>query len=252
MYCQRRIAVVVPAFHEERLIARMLRRIPAYVDSIIVVDDASDDSTSEAARQVQDPRLTLLRHPRNRGVGAAIATGYEYALCTGHEVLAVMAGDDQMHPDDLEAVIRPVAVGLADYVKGNRFIHPESRRMPALRRLGGELLSAATRCATGLQVSDTQCGYTALSSRAAALLPLEQLWPRFGYPNDLLGMLGSRGFIVREVPVRPVYADERSGMHALHVPKILFLLLRRRWLERSARARPKTQDPIARSTKRSA
>lgn len=253
MLHQRRIAVVVPAFREARLLGRTLRRIPAFVDAIVVVDDASDDPTSEAARGVADARVTLLRHLDNRGVGAAIVTGYRHALSAGHDVLAVMAGDDQMHPDDLEAVVAPVALGLADYVKGNRFLHPEASRMPLLRRFGGEILSAATRLATKLSVTDCQCGFTAIAREAAARLPLDELWPRFGYPNDLLGMLASRNFVVQEVTVRPVYADEQSGIRVRHAAIILGLIVRRRWLEAARQGRrAEAQDEMARSTSSSA
>jgi hypothetical protein len=150
-----------------------------------------------------------------------------------------MAGDDQMHPDDLEAVIAPVALGQADYVKGNRLIHPDARRMPAPRRYAGRVLAFATRRTTGLRVGDTQCGYTALARGAATKLPLSELWPRYGYPNDLLGLLAGGGFIVREVPVRPVYADEKSGIRPWHALTVLKVLLRRRRLEgrRSGRHR---------------
>jgi glycosyltransferase involved in cell wall biosynthesis len=221
-----RVAVVVPAYREERLIARMLRRVPAYVDAVYVVDDASPDATAEAARSVGDARVKLLRHGENRGVGAAIVTGYRAALGDGHDVLAVMAGDDQMHPDDLEPLVRAV-LGGADYAKGNRFVHAEARRMPLARRAGGRFLAAVTRRASGLAVSDTQCGFTALSARAAQRLPLQELWPRYGYPNDLLLLLAARRLLVVEVPVRPVYADERSGLRPWHVVKILGVIGRR-------------------------
>lgn len=237
-----RLAVIVPAYREERLIARMLRRVPAAVDAVYVVDDASPDGTRDAALAVSDPRVRVVSHASNRGVGAAIATGYLAALADGHDVLAVMAGDDQMHPDDLAPLVRAVLAG-ADYAKGNRFRHPESRRMPFARRAAGELLSAATRFATGLAVSDTQCGYTALSARAARLLPLDELWPRYGYPNDLLGMLAARGFTVTEVPVRPVYADERSGVRPWHAATVLAVIARRVLRERSTTARAALPSP---------
>jgi glycosyltransferase involved in cell wall biosynthesis len=221
-----RIAVVVPAYCEERLIARMLRRVPSYVDRIYVVDDASPDGTLAAARGVTDPRVVLVRHAQNRGVGAAIVTGYRAALADAHDVVAVMAGDDQMHPDDLEPLVRAV-LGGADYAKGNRFIHPEARRMPLARRWGGGFLSAVTRRATGLPIGDSQCGFTALSAGAAGALPLDELWPRYGYPNDLLLLLAAGGLCVVEVPVRPVYADERSGLRPWHVVRILSVIARR-------------------------
>jgi glycosyltransferase involved in cell wall biosynthesis len=244
-----RIAVIVPAYREERLIARTLGRMPAYVNAIYVVDDASPDGTLAAARAGGDPRVVCLSHPHNRGVGAAIVTGYRAALAGGYEVLAVMAADDQMHPDDLEPLVRAIVDG-ADYAKGNRFVHAESRRMPWPRRLAGEALSAVTRLATGLRVSDTQCGYTALSARAARALPLDELWPRYGYPNDLLGMLAARRLSVAELPVRPVYADEDSGVRPWHALSVLAVISRRWWRERPRRrlaARSHAPDaPIAR------
>jgi glycosyltransferase involved in cell wall biosynthesis len=221
-----RIAVVVPAYREERLIARMLARVPAYVDAIYVVDDASPDATLEAARRARDPRVKLLRHAENRGVGAAIVTGYRAALADAHDVLAVMAGDDQMHPDDLEPLVRAVLAG-ADYAKGNRFVHDDAAKMPRARRVGGGFLSAVTRLATSLPVSDSQCGFTALAASAARALPLDELWPRYGYPNDLLLLLAARRLRVVEVPVRPVYADEQSGLRPWHVVKILGVIARR-------------------------
>jgi glycosyltransferase involved in cell wall biosynthesis len=221
-----RIAVIVPAYREERLLGRMLARVPGYVDGIYVVDDASPDGTFDVARATGDPRVHALRHPANQGVGAAIVTGYRQALADGHDVLAVMAGDDQMHPDDLGPLLRAVLAG-ADYAKGNRFRHPDARRMPFARRVGGEGLSLVTRRATGLSLGDSQCGFTALSARAALRLPLAELWPRYGYPNDLLLMLAAEGMRVVEVPVRPVYADESSGLRPWHAVAILGVIARR-------------------------
>lgn len=232
-----RVAVIVPAYQEERLIGRMLGRMPAFVDSIIVVDDASTDRTSEHASRAGDGRLTLLRHAQNRGVGAAIVTGYERALSDGADLLAVMAADDQMDPAELPLLLERVWGGGADYAKGNRFLHPEAARMPRLRRLGSSLLSALTRSATALDVDDCQCGFTVLSSSAARRLPLGELWPRYGYPNDLLGMLAAEGLRVAEVPVRPVYADEGSGLRPYHVFTIAGVIARRWHRSRPKRAR---------------
>lgn len=203
------------------------------MDCIHVVDDGSDDGTDLAILAVVDPRIELLRHTTNRGVGAAIVSGYLRALDRGSDVLVVMAGDDQMHPDDLPSLLGPLVSGGADYVKGNRFVHHDQGDMPRARRIGGKFLSFATRCATGLGVSDSQCGYTALRASAAHRLPLSRLWPRFGYPNDLLGMLAARGMLVTDVPVRPVYADERSGIRAWHLLVILFVIVRRFFIERT-------------------
>lgn len=231
-----KIAVVVPAHDEERLIARTLATIPTRVDAVYPVDDASTDATWAAIQSVRDARIRPLRHTVNRGVGSAIVSGYQAALADAADVLVVMAGDGQMDPDDLSALVEPVLCGRADYVKGNRFVHPERRRMPITRRAGGALLSSLTRVATGLAVDDTQCGYTALSARAARSLPLSELWPRYGYPNDLLGMLAEQGLRVAEVPVRPVYADERSGIRPWHVLTIAGIVGRRYLRSRLDRA----------------
>ena len=242
MRAEKSIAVIVPAYREERLIVRTLASIPAWVDGVYPVDDASPDGTWQQIQSLDDPRIHPLRHAENRGVGAAIASGYVRALADGADVLAVMAGDGQMDPADLRAVVDPVIRGEADYVKGNRFVHPERRRMPLARRAGGALLSALTRAATGLDVDDTQCGYTAISARALRAIPLEELWPRYGYPNDLLGLLAAGGLGVREVPVRPVYADEKSGLRPWHVG-VIVAVIARRFVRREAAATLRSSSP---------
>ncbi|MEB2310949.1 MAG: glycosyltransferase family 2 protein [Sorangiineae bacterium] len=226
------VAVVVPAYREERLLGRTLGRLPDFVDHVVVVDDASPDGTLAVARSCRDTRVRVLRHEQNHGVGAAIVTGYRSALEARAELIAVMAGDDQMHPDDLAALLEPVASGRADYAKGNRFLHPDRRVMPLERRAGGMLLSALTRVATGLTIDDSQCGFTVAHAEALRAVPLEELWPRFGYPNDLLGMLAARGLRAVDVPVRPVYADERSGIRPWHFATVAGVVARRWWLER--------------------
>jgi glycosyltransferase involved in cell wall biosynthesis len=222
-----RTAVTVPAYNEERLILTTLAGMPPEVDAIYVVDDASSDDTWRVLGEVTDPRVRCIRHPHNRGVGAAIVTGYEQALRDGAQLLVVMAGDAQMDPADLPSLVAPVLDGTADYCKGNRFVHANRRAMPRLRRWGGKGLALLTRVCTGLAVDDTQCGYTALSARCARDLPLHTLWPRYGYPNDLLALLAQRGWRVAEVPVRPVYASETSGIRAWHALLIAGLIVRR-------------------------
>jgi glycosyltransferase involved in cell wall biosynthesis len=222
------IAVVVPAHNEERLLPRALAQVPAYVDLVIVVDDGSTDGTARAAGSARRP-VVLLRHPCNRGVGAAIVTGYREALRRGADVVAVMAGDAQMDPRDLPRLLRPIALGGADYVKGDRFSWPRSfRKIPWWRFLGGLALSYLTRLTSGYWfLRDAQCGYTAISREALEVLPLSRLYPRYGYPNDLLGWLNACGLRVRQEPVRPVYGDETSGIHPLGIiPRLAWVLVR--------------------------
>ncbi len=135
MYRQLRIAVVIPAFNEAQAIGAAVATVPDFVDDVIVIDDASSDDTSARAEAVGDGRAEVIRHDENRGVGAAIVTGYRRALARGADVAVVMAGDGQMDPADLPTLLAPIAAGTADYVKGNRFLHPAVwREMPTARR----------------------------------------------------------------------------------------------------------------------
>src|SRR5438045_6530095 len=120
MFDGKRVAVVVPAHDEEHLIGTTLAGMPAFVDRIYVVDDGSTDATVARARAVADPRVELIVHEHNRGVGAANVTGYQRALAAGDEVVAVIAADNQMDPADLETLVAPVARGEVDYDKANR------------------------------------------------------------------------------------------------------------------------------------
>ena len=232
MYRQLRLCVVIPAFNEEDAIAAAVASVPDFVDLIVVVDDASGDATCERATgAASDP--TLLRHPVNRGVGAAIVTGYRWALEHGADVAVVMAGDGQMDPADLPALLDPIAEGRADYCKGNRFAHREIFiQMPAIRVVGNAALSVATKVTSGYRhVFDSQCGYTAITSEALERLQLEKVFPRYGYPNDMLAHLFRANARVVDVPVRPIYGPTwKSGVrwHTAVYP-VGFVLLKSWW-----------------------
>ena len=245
MYHGLRLAVVVPAYNEADRIAATLAGIPDYVDLVIVVDDASADATAERAGSSGRPNLHVLRHPHNCGVGAAISSGYRLALQRGCDVAVVMAGDGQMDPADLPALLQPIVAGEADYSKGNRFAHAEIlRAMPRLRLLGNVVLSLLSRAASGYwQIFDSQCGYTAVTQRALRAIDLDRLYPRYGYPNDLLTRLSVAGLRVVDVPVRPIYGpDWRSGIGLkTAIYPVLFVVLRSllwRQLQRLRRAAP--------------
>jgi len=224
------LTVVVPAYNTGARVAGVVATMPPAVDRVVVVDDASTDDTPAHLAACADPRVEVVRHPENRGVGAAIATGYQRALAAGAELIAVMAGDGQMHPDDLVPLATPVALAVADYAKGNRLAHPDCLRvMPWTRLAGNVALSALTRAATGAaHVGDSQCGYTVVSARALRRFDVTRLWGRYGYPNHLLGALTQAGLRVVDVTVRPVYAGERSGVRLrdalVTVPRVLALV----------------------------
>jgi hypothetical protein len=168
-------------------------------------------------------------------VGAAIATGYARALAVGADVTAVMAGDGQMDPADLPRLLAPVVAGDADYAKGNRFAWPGGWRvMPPVRLAGSVILSLLTRVASGYwHLFDSQCGYTVASRGALAAIGPEQMFARYGYPNDLLARLATAGARVVDVPVRPVYGPAwRSGMRPGRLALPLLGLLARAFARR--------------------
>jgi glycosyltransferase involved in cell wall biosynthesis len=238
MFRGHRIAVVVPAYNEADKIARTVRSIPGFVDHVIVVDDGSADGTARLALRSQRRGLEVLSHERNRGVGAAIATGYRRAYQAGANVTAVMAGDSQMDPADLATLVGTVVDGAADYAKGNRFAWPGiTRVMPFHRLAGNVVLSLLTRLATGYrEVFDSQCGYTAANRRALATILSGPVFARYGYPNDLLARLRAADARVLDVPVRPVYGpDWRSGIRLPSFVGALSFLLLRAFLQRIRR-----------------
>jgi glycosyltransferase involved in cell wall biosynthesis len=224
----KRIAVVVPAFDEERLIGTTLSGIPEFVDRIIVVDDASHDGTADAARATGDGRVEVVAHERNEGVGAAILTGYRRALEDGIDVACVMAGDNQMDPADLEAIAGPVARGEVDYAKANRLFTGRAWEViPRTRYLGNAVLSLLTKIASGYwHVADSQSGYTAVGRGALELLDLDRIYRRYGFPNDMLVHLNVINARVRDIPSRAVYGvGETSGIRLRRViPSISWLL----------------------------
>jgi glycosyltransferase involved in cell wall biosynthesis len=229
----KRVAVVVPAFQEEQLVGETIRGIPAFVDVIVVVDDHSADTTAERARASGDPRVEVIRHAENEGVGAAIATGYARCRDLGVDVTCVMAADNQMDPSELGALVGPVARGEVDYAKANRLASGEAWRLiPHSRFLGNAILSLLTKIASGYwHVADSQAGYTALSLDALRRLDLDRLYRRYGFPNDLLVHLNVQNARVRDVPSRPIYGvGERSGIKVRSVaPRIAWLLFQGFW-----------------------
>jgi glycosyltransferase involved in cell wall biosynthesis len=223
-----RVAVVVPAYDEEELIGATLGGIPAFVDRIFVVDDGSQDGTADTARAVGDARVEILSHDRNRGVGAAIVSGYKRAAADGFDVTCVMAADNQMDPADLESLVAPVARGELDYAKANRLVTGEAWTLiPRTRYLGNAVLSLLTKVASGYwHVADSQSGYTAISRRMLEVLDLDRIYTGYGFPNDFLVHLNVWNARVRDFPSRPVYGvGERSGIryHKV-VPRISWLL----------------------------
>jgi len=210
MYKGKTVCVVVPAYNEEKLIGRVIETMPDYVDKIVVVDDKSTDKTAELVRNYagqSNDRIVLIQHSENQGVGGAIVSGYKWARDNKMSVTAVMAGDAQMAPEDLPSLLDPVAAGEVDYAKGNRLFTGNAWNLiPKVRYLGNSYLSLLTKIASGYwHVADSQSGYTAINLRALETLDLDNIYERYGMPNDILVKLNIFNFRVNDVPVKPVY-----------------------------------------------
>lgn len=175
-------------------------------------------------------RIVLIKHKKNGGVGAAIATGYKW--CKDHEIdcTAVMAGDGQMDPSELERICTPVIQDGIDYVKGNRLIHRSAwLAIPKIRFFGNSILSILTKVASGYwHVSDTQTGYTAISLKALNSIRIYEIYKSYGMPNDLLVKLNIAFCSLKEVEIKPVYnVGEQSKMKILKVvPRVTWLLIK--------------------------
>jgi glycosyltransferase involved in cell wall biosynthesis len=232
MYRDKRNGIVVPCHNEETQIERTLRTMPGFVDAMVVVDDASPDRTSDIVRRLAavDGRIHLIRHAQNRGVGGAISSGYLWCRDNDIDIAVVMAGDGQMDPEDLPALLDPVVEDRTDYAKGNRLVTGEAwKKIPHTRYLGNSALTLMTKIASGYwHVTDSQTGYTALNRKALHLLPLENIYPRYGMPNDFLVTLNIYNMRVMDVLVKPVYGiGERSGIKVGRaVFRLSFLLMR--------------------------
>lgn len=225
-----KIGVVVPAYNEELLIGTVVSTMPDFVDLIVIVDDASSDSTVEVAKRADNlDRVQFVTHPTNLGLGQSLIDGYRAAESAGCDVVAVMAGDAQMSPDDLMTVIQPIVEDKADYVKGNRLLRPEVvDRMPRYRLIGNAFLTFLSKFAHGYWHSmDPQCGYTAISSYALKTIPLERMIRGYGYNADILNMLNIANLRVAEVQVEPVYGEETSYIKLWrYIPSVSALLVR--------------------------
>lgn len=241
MFLDKKIAVIIPAHNEEKLIGKVISTMPDFVDHIVVVDDFSSDGTAAAVRNLAESnqKVVLIAHEQNRGVGAATATGYKWARDHKIDVTAVMNADFQMDPADLPRIVKPVCTGECDYTKGNRLFRGESWGMiPKHRYIGNSVLSLLTKIASGYwHVADSQSGYTAICLTALKAIDLDAIYPYYGVPNDMLIRLNIASFRVRDVSVKPVYnVGEVSGIRlrkvVFTIPWMLLKGFTRRMLEK--------------------
>ncbi len=229
-------AVVIPAYKAEKHILRVLERIPDFISHVVVIDDCSPDRTAELVQQrtLVDPRVLLVQHTENQGVGGATVTGYHAAAEMGAMVIAKMDSDGQMDPNYLLPLINPIIQGKADYTKGNRFLYgTEIERMPLVRRIGNLGLSFLTKAASGYwNIFDPTNGYTAIRTALLKRMDLSKVDRRYFFETSLLIEMGIRRAVVRDVSIPARYGDETSSLSEWKAllefpPKLLKGMLRR-------------------------
>jgi glycosyltransferase involved in cell wall biosynthesis len=208
------IAVVIPAYRVAGFVADVIARVPPAVQYIIVVDDASPDHLQEVLRQVPDRRLVVLKHAVNRGVGAAMKTGFAKALELKADIIVKIDGDGQMDPQLLPHFVSPIVAGRADMTKGNRFLpFAFIRQMPLIRRLGNVALSFLTKMASGYwHVFDPCNGYLALRASLLHKLDLDRLDERYFFEISLLCEMYFVRAVVEDIPMVPVYNHATSSL----------------------------------------
>jgi glycosyltransferase involved in cell wall biosynthesis len=215
MYKNKKIGVVVPCYNEEQFITRVVRGIPEYVDRIYIIDDFSTDSTAEFALKAAEaePRwISVIKHEHNYGVGKTIVSGYKRCLEDNMDIAVVMAGDNQMDPTQLPNLLNSVVEGMADYIVGDRISNSHYMKgMSYWRRLGNWLLKWLTRIAAlNFSIRDPQNGYSAITREFLARLDLDNIYPRYGYCNDILVKLSAIRARIKYVPIPAVYGNETS------------------------------------------
>ena len=216
-----RLAVTIPSYKVRAHVLDVIARMPPQVQRIYVVDDKCPQQSGEFVRQhCTDPRVRVIFHDENRGVGGAVVSGYRAALEEGMDIVVKVDGDGQMDPALIPQFTRPIERGRADYTKGNRFYRPESLKgMPPVRLFGNAALSFINKLSTGYwSIMDPTNGYTAIHTAVLREMPLHKLEKRYFFETDMLYHLNTMRAVVRDVPMDAVYADEESS---LKVSKVL-------------------------------
>ena len=226
---------MIPCFRVREALPRVVANLPGWIDVIVVVDDACPERSSEVLRgESTHPRLIILSHASNQGVGGAMMTGFRRALEEDCDIIVKVDGDDQMDAAYLPNLVHPIASGLCDFTKGNRFIHLESlKSMPLLRRIGNSGLTLLTKFASGYwHISDPTNGYLAIHREALKLLCLARLSRGFFFETSLLIQLNILRAVAFDIPIPARYQNEHSSLSILRAafgfpPRLLRGLMQR-------------------------
>lgn len=209
------IAVIIPCYKVVPHVLNVIGRIGPEVNAIYAVDDHCPDRSGDhiEANNV-DPRVKVIRHPHNLGVGGATMTGYRAAVADGHDILVKLDGDGQMKPEILSNFTQPIEEGIADYTKGNRFYDlTHIGRMPPARIFGNAILSFMSKMSTGYwDIFDPTNGYTAVHAKVVSHLQLSKISTRYFFESDMLFRLNLMRCVVLDIPMDPQYGDEVSSL----------------------------------------
>lgn len=214
------IAVVIPCYRVIRHVGSVITRIGPEVVRIYCVDDTCPDKSGQWIEgNIRDPRIRVIRHQENQGVGGAVMTGYRAAIADGMGVIVKIDGDGQMNPELIPAFVAPILRGDADYTKGNRFWDlSEIKQMPLLRRIGNLGLSFMSKASSGYwDIFDPTNGYTAIHASVADKLPFEKISRRYFFETDVLFRLNIIRAVVVDIPMDAHYGDETSGLKAWRI-----------------------------------
>lgn len=209
------IAVVIPCYRVTKHILGVIEAIGPEVSRIYVVDDACPEGSGRLVQEsCSDPRVHILWHTQNQGVGGAVKSGYTQAVADGMEVVVKIDGDGQMDPQLIAQFVKPILNGDADYTKGNRFYNLEKiRSMPGIRLFGNAVLSMIAKFSTGYwNLFDVTNGYTAIHVKLINHLPLQKISNRYFFETDMLFRLNIIRACVMDIPMNAVYADEKSNL----------------------------------------
>jgi glycosyltransferase involved in cell wall biosynthesis len=202
--------IIVPAYNEQAYLGNLLRALAAAEPGaeILVIDDGSRDATAQIAAEAG---ARVLRHPFNLGYGAALQTGYKYALSVGADLLIQMDADGQHDPAQIRDLTAPLLAGACDLVIGSRFLEPSGYAMGRTRNLGRQVFRLLGRIA-GIQVTDPTSGFQALNRKTLELYA-EEFFPH-DYPDvDVLVMAARRGIRIQECAVHMNQSPRESTLH---------------------------------------
>ena len=215
-----KIAVVIPCFKVSQSLKSVLNDIGSEVTSIYCVDDKCPEESWKVAELManKDSRIHIIKRDRNGGVGAAMITGYKVALEEGAEIIVKIDGDGQMDNRLIPNFIRPIYENRADFIKGNRFYDLRSiSSMPLVRIIGNSLLSFINKLSSGYwNIFDPNNGFTAVHAKVLKILPMEKLNRRFFFEADMLFRLSTIRAVVKDIPMDPIYGNEKSNLSILN------------------------------------